>query len=66
MGIIKEIYPQCDNCGWTNPDMVSLTIKELKLKLKLKNEWITKSDGTLYCSKECYEEGYLNEIKTLC
>lgn len=58
MSIIKQCFARCDNCGWTNHDMLSSTIKELKIKLK--NEWIIKSDGSMYCSKECYEEGYFN------
>lgn len=57
MGIIKEIYPQCDYCYETNPDMLSHSVKELKNRMK-GDKWIIKSDGLCYCSKECYEKGY--------
>lgn len=43
MSIVKEFFPQCDICDWTNPDMLCPNIKELKIHMKL-DGWIRKGN----------------------
>ena len=50
MGIVHEIYPQCDKCDWTNPDELYFSVKECREGMK-RDGWkiVKKEDICPYC-----------------
>ncbi len=51
MSIVREYYPQCDKCGWTNPDLRTQSLNEAK-RCARQDGWLVKSNGETIC-EEC-------------